>query len=97
MGIKCEIHSCTLEFAKQFLNEFFNPEEMDFMGKSLKSRVDSQYYIDRSVPDDQYQRMIQSAPNFLVKCKSIQIKLTENKIKEIREKFRLEIQLQKSR
>jgi len=87
LGIKCEIHSCTLEFAKRFLNEFFEEDELDFTEDSLKARVDSQYYIDRTVPDEQYNRMIQKAPEFLVKCKAVLIKLNEKKVNEIRDKF----------
>ncbi|PIO08532.1 hypothetical protein COU62_00045, partial [Candidatus Pacearchaeota archaeon CG10_big_fil_rev_8_21_14_0_10_35_219] len=56
-----------------------------------KARVDSQYYIDRTVPDEQYNKMIQKAPEFLVKCKSVIIKLNEKKVNEIRDKFQKEI------
>src|SRR3989339_1958649 len=91
IGIKCEIHSCTIEFAKRFLKDYFQELEIDFMEKSLKARVDSQYYIDRTVPDEQYHKMIQKAPEFLVKCKSIIIKLNEKKINEIRAKFQKEV------
>ena len=42
IGIKCEIHSCTIEFAKRFLEEFFSEEEIDFTKDSLKARIDSQ-------------------------------------------------------
>ena len=87
MGIKCEIHSCTVEFAKQFLEEYFSKEELDFIEDSLKARIDSQYYVDRTVPDPQYKKMIKLAPEFLVKCKSILLKLNEKKINEIRKKF----------
>ena len=87
IGVKCEIHSCTIEFAKRFLNEYFGEEELDFIEDSLKARVDSQYYVDRTVPDSQYQKMIRLAPDLLVKCKSILIKLNEKKINEIRKKF----------
>ena len=51
IGIKCEIHSCTIEFAKRFLREYFTEEDLDFTADSLKARIDSQYYVDRSVPD----------------------------------------------
>ena len=51
IGIKCEIHSCTIEFAKQFLKEYFSKEELDFVEDSLKARIDSQYYVDKTVPD----------------------------------------------
>ena len=91
LGVKCEIHSCTIEFAKRFLKEYFEEAELDFTEDSLKARVDSQYYIDRTVPDEQYNQMIQKAPEFLVKCKSVIIKLNEKKVNEIRNKFQKEV------
>ena len=91
IGIKCEIHSCTIEFAKRFLKDYFEETELDFAEDSLKARVDSQYYIGRTVPDEQYNKMIQKAPEFLVKCKSILIKLNEKKISEIRDKFQKQV------
>ena len=87
IGIKCEIHSCTIEFVKRFLKDFFNEEELDFTEDSLKARIDSQYYVDRTVPDEQYNKMVTKAPGFLVKCKSVLIKLNEKKINEIRKQF----------
>jgi len=87
IGIKCEIHSCTIEFAKMFLMEYFEDNELQFLKDSFKARIDSQYYIDRTVPDEQYNRMIRGVPEFLVKCKAVLIKLNEKKIAEIRSKF----------
>ncbi len=86
-GIKCEIHSCTIEFAKRFLKEYFTEEELNFIEDSLKARINSQYYVDLTVPDLQYNNMVGRAPEFLVKCKSVLSKLNENKIREIRKKF----------
>ena len=88
IGIKCEIHSCTIEFAKRFLREYFTEEDLDFTEDSLKARIDSQYYVDRTVPDEQYNKMIKNTPEFLVKCKSILVKLNEKKINEIRMEFK---------
>ncbi len=59
--------------------------------EALKARVDSQYYTDRSIPDEQFDKMIKNAPAFLVKCKSILIKLNEKKINEIRDNFKKSI------
>lgn len=87
IGIKCEIHSCTIEFAEQFLNEYFSEDELDFTEDSLKARIDSQYYVDRTVTDTQFNKMIKNAPEFLVKCKSILVKLNEKKTNEIRKRF----------
>jgi len=89
LGVKCEIHSCTIEFAKRFLKEYFEESELDLTEDSLKARIDSQYYINRRVFDEQYNKMIKKAPEFLVKCKSVLIKLNENKINEIRYKFNI--------
>jgi len=87
IGIKCEIHSCTIAFAKRFLRDFFSEEDLDFTEDSLKARIDSQYHIDRTVPDEQYNKMVKNAPEFLVKCKSILLKLNEKKINEVRKEF----------
>ena len=87
IGVKCEIHSCTIAFAKRFLREFFSEEDLDLTEDSLKARIDAQYYVDRTVPDKQYDKMAKNAPEFLVKCKSIILKLNEKKINEVRKEF----------
>lgn len=88
MGVKCEIHSCTIEFAKNFLQEYFSEKELYFVEYSLQARIDSQYYVDRTVPDAQFNQMLKYAPEFLVKCKSLLLKINEKKINEIRKKFK---------
>ena len=88
IGIKCEIHSCTIEFAKIFLKGYFEEIELEFAEESLKARINSQYYVDMVVPDEQCDKMIRKAPEFLVKCKSVIIKLNEKRVNEIRDKFR---------
>jgi len=87
IGMKCEIHSCTISFAKAYLTDFFEEKELEFLEASLKARIDSQYYIDRSVSDEQFKKMINYAPEFLIKCKSILTQLNEKKTKEIRNRF----------
>ena len=87
IGIKCEIHSCTIEFARQYLNEYLSEDDINFAEDSLKARIASQYYVDRTVSDVQFNKMVKSAPEFLVKCKSILIKLNEKRINEIRRSF----------
>ncbi|MCX6816030.1 MAG: HEPN domain-containing protein [Candidatus Aenigmarchaeota archaeon] len=88
IGVKCGIHSCTIEFAKQFMGEYFSREEMKFLSDSLGARIDAQYYVDRSVPDEQFNSMLKKAPEFLVKCKAILLKLDERKVNEIRTKLK---------
>jgi len=92
IGIKCEVHSCTIAFVKEFLKEYFSEEELVFAEDSLKARIDSQYYVDRTVPDFQYNKMIKLAPDFLIKCKSVLLNLNEKKINEIRRRFQENIE-----
>ncbi len=87
IGFKSEIHSCTLEFVRIFLRDFFNDDDLRFISSSFKARIDSQYYVDRSVPDEQYNMMISFVPRFVVKCKELLPLLTEKKIKEIISSF----------
>jgi uncharacterized protein (UPF0332 family) len=87
IGVKCGIHSCTLEFARSYLKNYFGDDEIDFLEDSLKARIDTQYYINRQVPDKHVEDMIKTAPEFLVKSKSIILKLNEKEINEIRKRL----------
>jgi uncharacterized protein (UPF0332 family) len=88
IGIKSEIHSCTIEFAKTFLKDYFYKKDFDFLEDSLKARIDSQYYVNKTISEEQFMKMMKQTPNFLIKCKSILIKLNEKRITEIRESFK---------
>ncbi|HNR44856.1 MAG TPA: HEPN domain-containing protein [Methanofastidiosum sp.] len=87
IGIKSEIHSCTVDFVKEYLNEYFNKEELDLIEDSLKARIDVQYYVDKDISDELYSKLIDFAPELLIKSKSILSKLTEKKINSIREEI----------
>ena len=82
IGIKCEIHSCTIEFAKRYLKDHFTPEDFELIDKAFSARIDSQYYVNRHVPDQNYDLIMKKTPAFLVKCKNIV--LDQKEIIEIR-------------
>jgi uncharacterized protein (UPF0332 family) len=84
IGVKCELHACTFIFARHFLAASFTEEELTFFEKSLKARIDAQYYVDRTVPDSQHQAMLRRAPSLLVKCKGVMLSLREQEINKIR-------------
>lgn len=88
IGVKCEIHSCTIEFARKFLKKCFSEEEIDFLNNSLKARIDLQYYVKREIEDEEFNKIIKRAPKFFVKCKAIKSKITEKEISEIRNKLK---------
>jgi uncharacterized protein (UPF0332 family) len=90
IGIKCEIHTCTIEFAKIFLNKYLSREDLSLLGVAFRSRNNAQYYVDRAVGDEEYNLIIKKAPMFLVKCKNIII--LEKEILELRSKLSGKIQ-----
>lgn len=69
IGVKCEIHSCTISFMQIFLNNHFSEQEIELIERSQKARIDTQYYSDRNISDELYNRMTRETPMFLAKCK----------------------------
>lgn len=88
IGIKSEIHSCTIEFVKEYLSEFFAKDELELIEDSLKARIDAQYYIDKDIPDELFDKLVESAPIIVVTSKSILAKLNEKKINSIRDEIK---------
>jgi uncharacterized protein (UPF0332 family) len=82
IGIKCEIHTCTIEFAKRYLDKHFTKDDFILLDKAFRARNDAQYYVNREVTNEDYQLILKKAPQFLVKCKNII--LDQNEIIEIR-------------
>ncbi len=85
IGIKSEIHSCTIAFMKKVLRDYFSEEEISLVEKSQKARIDTQYYSNRNISDNLYSRMTNNSALFLTKCKEIANNLTEKDINDIRE------------
>ena len=87
IGIKCEIHSCTIAFSEVFLTEFFSTEDIELLKIALKSRIDLQYYTDRKISSNKKNRLINFAAEFYIKCKEVIENLTENNINKIRSDY----------
>ncbi len=77
IGVKCEIHSCTIKFTKRFLKNHFSNEDLKLIDKAFSARIDSQYYVNRKVPNQNYELIINKTPTFLVKCKNIVLEQKE--------------------
>ena len=84
IGIKCEIHSCSLEFMKVYLNKFYNNEDFHMIQKSFSARIDLQYYADRLVDGKIIEETKKYCKDFFLKTKDILSKITESQINTIR-------------
>ena len=86
IGVKSEIHLCTILFVKKFLSQHYSSKEIFTIKEAYKSRIDTQYHINKKVNSRKYSQIIESAPNFIIKCKNIV--LTQEDIKAIRDQFK---------
>jgi uncharacterized protein (UPF0332 family) len=77
IGIKCEIHKCTIKFSKKYLKDYFVDSDFELIDMAFDARIDSQYYIERRVSEKNYNNIVTQTPMFLVKCKNIMIKHKE--------------------
>ncbi|MEK6892795.1 MAG: HEPN domain-containing protein [Nanoarchaeota archaeon] len=84
IGVKSEIHQCTLEFMKQFLMDFYSQEEIKIIRKAFDVRDTTQYYANSVVNQDDVNFIMSRAPLFLNKSKAVLSKLNENDMKRIR-------------
>jgi uncharacterized protein (UPF0332 family) len=85
IGIKCEIHDCTLGAAKLLL--IIKHGFMKEIERAKEQRVNMQYYTDRTVSDEEYEKNIKSAPRFVIEMEKIASSLTKNDIQIIRDKM----------
>jgi len=84
IGIKSEIHSCTISFMKNFLNNYFTEKEIELIEESQKARIDAQYYSNRNISDELYKKIENNTALFLARCKEILNELNEDSIQKIR-------------
>lgn len=87
IGVKCENHSCSIAFMKEFLSEKFKKADSDFLKKAMQARVDMQYYSNRGIDEEFYQKMIKDSPIFLVECKEIVNSIKQEEIVQVRDKL----------
>ena len=88
IGIKCEIHQCTLKFMEEFLSDFYNKEDINAIYDAFKLRNTAQYYVDKILDEKDINKMIKNAPEFVAKSKNILSSINEKMIKDIRNRFK---------
>jgi uncharacterized protein (UPF0332 family) len=87
IGIKCEIHSCTLEFMKQLLSGFYSKEDYKIISKAFDIRNISQYYVDKVVSKEDTNFIFSKAQYFLSKSREVLSEINEKDILTIRKEI----------
>ncbi len=91
IGVKCEIHQCSIEFMKRYLPNFYSLFEVDLIKTAFEVRNDMQYYPEKLVDRKKLERVRRGAADFLVKSRDIISRITEKEINQIREELAKEI------
>jgi len=84
IGVKCEIHTCSIEFMRQHLLCFYTKEDTDRIRQAFRSRIDLQYYADRPVDKKAIAQSKDYCKTFFLKTKDILSAITEDEIEAIR-------------
>jgi len=84
LGVKCEIHSCTLKFMEELLKEFYTKEDMKSISKAFELRTIAQYYVDKILDTKDVDEIIKQAPLFFNNSKIILSKINEKDVERIR-------------
>ena len=87
IGIKCEIHTCSLEFMKRFLLDFYNKEDLDTITKAFDLRNTIQYYAEKIIDKEESNEIILKAPLFFNKSQDILSRINQNDIDKIRNRL----------
>ncbi|MFH1055453.1 MAG: hypothetical protein V1744_05095 [Candidatus Altiarchaeota archaeon] len=85
IGVKSEIHTCTIEFAKSYLKDHFKAEELETLSIAQGTRVDVQYYVGRNVNTKTQDKIKHMAADYLIKCRHLLPKIKEAELNKIRE------------
>lgn len=84
VGVKCEIHSCSLTFMEELLKGLYNDKDILMIKKAFSARIDLQYYANRPVNEDTIAQVKGYCKEFFLKTKDMLIKLKETQVNEIR-------------
>ena len=85
IGVKCEIHSCSLLFMEKFLSEFFSKEDVRLVKRAFQMRINLQYYANRPVDVDELEQLKKEVRDFYLKSKDVMSRLKEDDIEKVRE------------
>ncbi|MBI2133369.1 hypothetical protein HYU11_01665 [Candidatus Woesearchaeota archaeon] len=84
IGIKCEIHSCSLEFMKRYLVDFYSAKDFEMISKAFKARIDLQYYANRPVDGEVIEEIKKECKLFFISTKDSIAVLSDEQIDKIR-------------
>ena len=90
IGVKCEIHQCTIEFMKNCLASSYEEKDVRLIMKAFDLRNTAQYYADKVLDEKETDFIIENALSFFEKSRGVLMKMNEHEINTIRKLFSAE-------
>ncbi len=82
IGVRSEIHSCTIEVLKLLL------PEADILENAKEARIDCQYKIVKPEKLKEYLKIVSKANKFVNTCTHLALSMTDKDIEQIRHQIR---------
>ncbi len=86
LGIKCEIHDCTIVLFKYLFRDKLDPGLISELERAKEDRVEAQYYTKQVVVDEK--KIIEKTKNFVLEVERISDGLNHQEIALLVKKFK---------
>ena len=88
IGIKSEIHDCTINMAKLLSNNgILTPSLIEDIAKAKQTRIDTQYYVEKEQSPKTIQSNVEAARKFVLETEKTIENITKEQINSIRTKL----------
>lgn len=85
IGVKSEIHDCTINIAKLLSNNgILTPNLIEDIAKAKQTRIDTQYYVEKEQSPKIIQRNVEAARKFVLEIEKTIDNITTEQINGIR-------------
>ena len=85
IGIKSEIHDCTINLAKLLSNNSILTDSLaEDIAKAKQTRIDTQYYVEKEQTPKTIKRQVEAARQFVLETEKAIENLTTEQINNIR-------------
>lgn len=89
LGIKSEIHDCSIAVAKLLArNKILTEKLVNDISEAKEARVDVQYYVTGELEQEEIRRNVESARKFVLEIQKVIENITQEQIELIRSKIK---------
>ena len=85
IGVKSEIHDCTIAFMKEFLD--YSQEDASLIETAKELRIDMQYYVDRIASENLKKKVLDNASGFVTRSRALATRVSVSALRSTLQKI----------